>query len=239
MNFFVKKLQPFRLFPIRFAPSQQRFFCSPAKITGNSNQESSSQDSTSISSRPHTFDLNKYYSEHTSLSVRTLFEAGVHLGHKTNLWNPAMKPYLYGAREGVHIIDLESTILQLKNTLRLLTNIAMDDGVILFLSLKPAFESLVEKTATDCGEYYVSKKWISGTLTNRRVTHRTKNAPDCLIVLSVPYCSSAIQEANSLSIPTVGIIDSDCNPGHVSYPVCGNDDSLSAMQLYCNLFSSA
>lgn len=170
-------------------------------------------------------------------SVRQLFEARVHLGHKTGTWDPRMKPYLFGSRAGVHIIDLDKTLLHLRRALNVAGHVALRNGIILFVSERSQFERLVQKAARDSGEYFVTQHWVGGTLTNSQMLLGTLQLPHLIIFLSVPPSKTAIKEAAMSNIPSIGVVDSDCNPNLITYPIPGNDDTPTAMKLYCSLFS--
>lgn len=169
-------------------------------------------------------------------SVRELLKARVHLGHKTGMWNPLMKSYLHGTRAGIHIIDLDKTLKHLHLALNVIGHIAYRKGIILFINERSQFERLVQQTARDSGEYFVTK-WRGGTLTNSYMLLKTLRLPDLIVFLSVPASKTAIMETYMCNIPSIGIVDSDCNPNLITYPVPGNDDSPTAMMLYCRLFS--
>ena len=170
-------------------------------------------------------------------SVRQLFEARVHLGHKSGVWDPRMKPYLFGSRAGLHIIDLDKTLLHLRRALNVAGHVAYRNGIILFVNERSQFERIVQKAARDCGEYFVTQRWTGGTLTNSQMLLGTLRLPDLIIFLSVPPSKTGIKEAAMCNIPSIGVLDSDCNPNLITYPVPGNDDTPTAMELYCCLFS--
>ena len=109
----------------------------------------------------------------------------------------------------------------------------------MFVNERPQFEALVQHTARDCGEYYVTQRWRGGTLTNSYMLLGTLRLPDLIIFTSVPASKTAVKEAAMGCVPSVGVVDSDCDPSLVMYPIPGNDDSLSALRLYCKLFSKA
>ncbi len=99
-------------------------------------------------------------------SIKQLLDAGVHFGHKTMRWNPKMAPYIYGARNNTHIIDLQKTVPLLHNALDVTYNIAANNGRVLFVSTKRQASEIVETTAKRCGQYYVNHRWLGGMLTN-------------------------------------------------------------------------
>ena len=99
-------------------------------------------------------------------TMRQLLEAGVHFGHQTRRWNPKMRPYLFGARNGVHVIDLEQTVPLLHQALVSLRDAAAGGGRILFVGTKRQASKPIAETARRCGQYYVNHRWLGGMLTN-------------------------------------------------------------------------
>lgn len=99
-------------------------------------------------------------------TMRDLLEAGVHYGHRKNFWNPKMAPYIYGTRNGIHIIDLQQTFPMLHSTLSLLKEVASRNGKILFVGTKKQASELVSDYAQRCGQFYVNHRWLGGMLTN-------------------------------------------------------------------------
>lgn len=172
------------------------------------------------------------------VSVNDLFDTRVHLGHKTGVWNPLMLQYIKEVRAGTHVIDLNQTLDHLKLALKVVGSIAQKNGIIMFVNGRSQFDRLVQSTARDCGEYFVSPRWRPGTLTNSSMLLGTLRLPDLLIFLNAPPNKTAITEAAMSNIPSIGIVDTDCNPNLITYPIPGNDDTPSAIQLYCKLFSS-
>ncbi len=102
------------------------------------------------------------------LSVRELFEAGVHFGHQTKRWNPKMRPYLYGARNGIHIIDLDQTARLFQRAFHFAMDSVARGGHIIFVGTKRQAQDIVRDEATRAGQYYVINRWLGGTLTNFR-----------------------------------------------------------------------
>jgi small subunit ribosomal protein S2 len=95
-----------------------------------------------------------------------MLEAGVHFGHKTSRWHPRMEPYIFGSRNGIHIIDLEKTSSVMKNVLEQVKDLVARGGTVLFVGTKRQAASLVKKHAEECGMPYVTKRWLGGTFTN-------------------------------------------------------------------------
>lgn len=100
------------------------------------------------------------------LTLSQLFEAGAHFGHKARYWNPAMAPYIYGARQQMHIIDLDQTLAYYKDAARFVNNVASSRGKILFVGTKPTAQRAIQHAATACDMPYVIHRWLGGMLTN-------------------------------------------------------------------------
>ncbi len=101
-----------------------------------------------------------------SVSLRELLEAGVHFGHQTRRWNPKMKPFIYGQKNGVHIIDIQYTAKALVDAGRFVTNTIARGAPLLFVGTKRAAREIVSEEARRCQMYYVNDRWLGGTLTN-------------------------------------------------------------------------
>ncbi|XP_051267699.1 28S ribosomal protein S2, mitochondrial [Dicentrarchus labrax] len=178
------------------------------------------------------------------VSLKDLFHARVHLGHKKGCRHRLMVPYLYGCRLDQDIIDLDQTMEHLQLALNFTAHVAYRGGIILFVSRRRQFGHLVESTAKDCGEYAHTRYWRGGLLTNSSIQYgKGVRLPDVIVLLStlnnVFQQHLAIRDAAKMNIPTVGVVDSNCNPSLVTYPVPGNDDTPAAMELYCRLFKMA
>ena len=102
------------------------------------------------------------------VQVKDLIEAGVHFGHRASRWNPKMRPYIYGKRNLIHIIDLRETVRGLLRAYRYLAKVASQGSLILFVGTKRQAKEIIEREATRCGMPYVSERWLGGTLTNYR-----------------------------------------------------------------------
>jgi small subunit ribosomal protein S2 len=215
-------------------------------------------------------------------SMRQLLESGVHFGHHTRRWNPKMKPFIFGVRNGVHILDLQQTVPMLDTALRQLRDISSKGGRILFVGTKRQAQDKVKEAAKRCGQYYVNHRWLGGMLTNWKTISNsiarlreledllsgeakglTKKEllmlsrerdklelsiggikemggqPDALFIIDTNKEELAVKEANKLGIPVFAIIDTNCDPWGIDYPVPGNDDALRAIDLYLELVSAA
>ncbi len=102
------------------------------------------------------------------LTVKDLFEAGVHFGHQTKRWNPKMRPYIYGARSGIHIVDLDQTTRMFKRAFDFIVEAVGRGGSVLFVGTKRQAQQIVEEEARRAGMYFVTNRWLGGTLTNFR-----------------------------------------------------------------------
>ncbi len=101
-----------------------------------------------------------------AINLKTLLEAGVHFGHQTRKWNPKMKKYIFGARNKIHILDLQKTIRELRHAYSFVRNSVAEGKTILFVGTKPQAQQIIQQEAERCGAFYVSYKWLPGTLTN-------------------------------------------------------------------------
>ncbi len=100
------------------------------------------------------------------ITMKQLLEAGVHFGHQTTRWNPKMKPYIYGARNGIHIVELQQTLKKCKEAEKYLSDLTQSGKKILFVATKKQAQELIAEEATRCGMFYVNQRWLGGTLTN-------------------------------------------------------------------------
>ena len=216
-------------------------------------------------------------------NMRQLLEAGVHFGHQTHRWNPKMAPYIFGDRNGIHIIDLAQTVPLLHQSLVAVRDTVAAGGRVLFVGTKRQATEVIARTAQQCAQYYMNTRWLGGTLTNwktisnsikrlrelenllaeeastgftkKEILNLTRERdklelaiggikdmgglPDLMIVIDTNKESIAIAEAHKLGIAVIAILDSNCNPDGITYPVPGNDDATRAIELYCSLFSGA
>lgn len=103
-----------------------------------------------------------------AISMKELLEAGVHFGHRTHRWNPKMKRYIYGGRNGIYIIDLHQTLKLFEEARKFIQDVVSQGEVVLFVGTKKQAQEAVESSAKQCGMYYVSSRWLGGMLTNYR-----------------------------------------------------------------------
>lgn len=197
------------------------------------------------------------------LSIQRLLAAGVHLGQSTSLWRPSTQAFVYGEYKGIHIIDLNKTLAYLKRAAKVIEGISERGGIILFLGTREGQKRALEEAAKRTHGFYISTRWIPGTLTNSieisgvwerhevdfsdrptgRVLTPDENSsivkPDLLVVLNPTENRNALKEAMQARIPTIGIIDTDSEPSIVTYPIPGNDDSLRSVNLLLGVLAKS
>ncbi|MDP1640441.1 MAG: 30S ribosomal protein S2 [Hyphomicrobium sp.] len=216
-----------------------------------------------------------------AFNMRQLLEAGVHFGHQSHRWNPKMAPFIYGARNNIHIIDLTQTTPMLHQALVKISDTVANGGRVLYVATKRQASDSIADSAKRSAQYFINHRWFGGTLTNwktisqsiRRLRQlddiladpqgRTKKeiltltrereklnqalggikdmggTPDLLFVIDTNKESIAIQEAKKLGIPIVAIVDTNCDPDGIDFPIPGNDDAGRAITLYCDLIARA
>lgn len=185
-----------------------------------------------------------YFNVHNLFTVKDLFDARVHYGHKVGSLDERMLSYIYGSRLGHVIFDLDKTADYLRAALNIAAHVAYREGVIVFFLRNAQSSHMVEKTARECGEYAHTRFWRGGIFTNStKQFGAVTRLPDLCIFLNtlntVLLQHTAIRDAAKMSIVTVGVVDSNCNPNMIAYPVPGNDDSPASIALYCKLFKEA
>lgn len=231
------KMLPSRL--TRFLSRNTRNFTS-SRITSSTENESKI-----TKAKVDPLKIRDFFGVQQLFTVEDLFRARVHLGHTPTQLTPQMKPFVYGTRFNTSIIDLDETSLLLRQALNFMAHIAYKGGIILFLARQPQLVHMVEKTALESGEYAHCRRWKTTILTAHLIEFGTEvRHPDCMVFLHTKDGSKydyhlAIRDAAKLNIPTVGIVDTDCDPNLISYPIPGNDDSLESQQLYLHLFKQA
>ncbi len=215
--------------------------------------------------------------------MKALLESGVHFGHQTRRWNPRMAQFIFTARNGIHIIDLQKTMQRLKVAYSAMKEVAAEGGRILFVGTKKQAQAAVVEYAQKCGMFYVSERWLGGLLTNyhtvsksiqrlkelekmeesdkwdaetkkeildlkRELAKKKKvldgikdmaKLPDALFVIDPKREDIAIQEARKLRIPIFAVVDTNCNPDEIDFPIPGNDDAIRAIALFLDVMSRA
>src|ERR1700739_1866839 len=105
--------------------------------------------------------------------MKELLEAGVHFGHQTKRWNPKMKEYIFGERNGIYIIDLQKTLKLFKDAMRYVGEMAAQGKTVLFVGTKRQAQEAIAEEATRCGQFYVNQRWLGGLLTNITTVQRS------------------------------------------------------------------
>lgn len=170
-----------------------------------------------------------------------------HMGHNTSLWNPANQRYIFGVRQGIHIISLEVTAAHLRRAAKIVEGVAYHGGLILFIGTRPGQSLAVVRAAELAKGCHLFERWTPGTITNgdqilsgrlQVVDHNDQplsgyehqmldyNAlkPDLVVCLNPLENYIALHECGLNNIPTIGIIDTDADPTWVTYPIPANDD---------------
>ena len=210
-----------------------------------------------------------------SIGIKELLDAGVHFGHQTKRWNPKMKPFIFDARNGIHIIDLSKSLAQLEAACDFLHSVVSKGGNVLFVGTKKQAQEAVKESAKACGQLYVTERWLGGTLTNFNTIKRSiarlkqiekwdtdgsmnnygkqeqsmyrreaarlfKNLdgirtmekyPAAMFIVDIKREHNAVAEGRRLKIPIVALVDTNCDPQLVDYPVAGNDDAIRSVRL--------
>jgi small subunit ribosomal protein S2 len=196
-------------------------------------------------------------------SMRQLLEAGVHFGHQTHRWNPKMAPYIYGARNNIHVIDLSQTVPLLHQALKQVSDTVAKGGRVLFVGTKRQASDIIADAAQRSAQYYVNSRWLGGMLTNWKTISnsisRLRKLDEVLAgeggqgftkkeLLNLQREREKLDKAlggikDMGSTPdlmfVVDVIDSNCDPDKIDFPIPGNDDAARAIQLYCDLIAKA
>lgn len=215
--------------------------------------------------------------------MRQLLEAGVHFGHQTRRWDPKMRPYIFGERNGIHIIDLRQTLAAADQAYNFVRDLAADGGVVLFVGAKKQAQAAIQDAADSAGMPYVNHRWLGGMLTNfqtinKRIRYMLEleqmeatqemealpkkerlrlrremgklqtvlggvrdmsRTPDAVFIIDVKNEHIAVAEASRLGIPTIAIVDSNCDPDDIDMVIPGNDDAIRAAQLLAGTIADA
>jgi len=208
-------------------------------------------------------------------TLQELLEAGVHFGHKAKRWNTKMKRFLYGERNGVHIIDLQQTLTRFDEACRFITRTVAGGQSVLFVGTKRQAQQTIKEEAERGGMFYVVERWLGGMLTNFQTIRKSidrlnaleraktdgtharlfkkevarmekerlrldrylsgvrnlTGLPGAIYVVDTKKEYIAVAEATRLGIPVISLIDSNCDPGPITYPIPSNDDAIRAIKL--------
>jgi small subunit ribosomal protein S2 len=217
------------------------------------------------------------------VTMRQLLEAGVHFGHQTRRWNPKMRRFIYGERNGIYVIDLRQTVGLIEQAYTYTRDLVARGGTVLFVGTKKQAAETVQYQAERVGMPYVTERWMGGMLTNfntmkmRIARLRELEAmessgtfellpkkevlqlqrereklqlnlggirdmaklPDAMWVVDTVIEEIAVKEANRLNIPVIGILDTNCDPDVVQFPIPGNDDAIRSSTLLTRVIADA
>ena len=218
-----------------------------------------------------------------SVSMKELLEAGVHFGHQTKRWNPKMKEFIFGKRNGIYIINLQKTLRQFKEAIGFVTRLGAEGKQMLFVGTKRQAQDAIAEESARCGMHYVNQRWLGGILTNfktikRRIDRlrkleemtasgeavgytkkefaqllrektklqrvlsglkRLDRLPEALFVVDPKKEQIAVSEARKIGIPVIAIVDTNCDPEEIEYPIPGNDDAIRAIRLFTSRVADA
>jgi small subunit ribosomal protein S2 len=213
------------------------------------------------------------------VTMRQLLEAGVHFGHQTRRWNPKMKRFIFGERNGIYIIDLNQTLQRVDVAYSFVRDLVANGGSVLFIGTKKQSQDPIARSAQLCGMPYVNERWLGGMLTNfstialrvkkmqeyermrsagdfeampkkealiltRELEKLERNLggirdmnrlPEAVFIIDIKKEHIAVSEANKMGIPIVAVVDTNCDPDLVTYPIPGNDDAIRSGTLMCRV----
>ena len=217
------------------------------------------------------------------VAMKQLLEAGVHFGHQTRRWDPKMAEYIYQARNGIHIIDLQKTSKKIDEAYAFIKERVEEGETVLFVGTKKQAQECMKEAAISCGMFYVDQRWLGGMLTNfetikKRVERLKKletmqedgtfevlpkkeviglrkemeklernlggikemeSLPGVIFIVDPKKERTAILEAKKLRIPVVGLVDTNCSPEDIDFPIPGNDDAIRSVKLKATVMANA
>jgi len=215
--------------------------------------------------------------------MKNLLESGVHFGHQTKRWDPRMKKYIFAERNGIHIIDLQKTIVAIKDAYEAVRKTVLAGKSVLFVGTKKQAQQTVEREGKRCGMFFVNNRWLGGMLTNfstikksllrlkklekmeidgtfenltkkeiaRLMKERTqleknlggikemKELPGIVFIIDTRKELIAVTEARKVNVPIVAVVDTNCNPEGITFPIPGNDDAIRAINLFAQIIANA
>jgi small subunit ribosomal protein S2 len=216
-------------------------------------------------------------------TIRQLLESGAHFGHQTNRWNPKMKRYIFGSRNGIYIIDLQQTLSRFREAYEFIRRTTARGDKVLFVGTKKQAQEIVASEAIRSQQFYVNQRWLGGMLTNfttikksldrlREYEHMQdaglwenlpkkevlqlqkkidkldkllggiksmETLPGAVFIIDCKKEKIAISEAKKLGIPTVAIVDTNCDPDDIDYVIPGNDDAIRTIRLVTSRLADA
>ncbi len=216
-------------------------------------------------------------------TMKELLEAGVHFGHQMKRWNPKMKKFIFGERNGIYIIDLQKTTKMLDDAYSFVKDVAAGGEPVLFVGTKKQAQDVIFEEAQRVGAFYINQRWLGGVLTNFKTIRLSieklkkiermkedgtysllpkkevakleverlrieKNlngvkemdaVPGAIFIVDPKKEKIAVAEAKRLLIPVVAIVDTNCDPDEIEYPIPGNDDAIRAIKLITSKIADA
>lgn len=217
------------------------------------------------------------------VAIKELLEAGVHFGHQTNRWNPKMKKFLFGERNGIYIIDLQQTLTRLEQAYAFVRDTVAAGETVLFVGTKRQAADILEEESKRANMFFVNQRWLGGMLTNFKTIRLSiekmkkmettllnpsehglkkkeimlmqkdvvklqkylsgirnmRGLPGAVFILDTRIEKIAVEEASRLDIPVIAILDSNCDPEHITYPIPGNDDAIRSIKLITSKIADA
>lgn len=211
----------------------------------------------------------------TDVTLKEMLEAGVHFGHQTKRWNPKMKRFIYGERNGIYILDLQQTVRRFRSAREFVKSVVRNRGSVLFVGTKRQAQPIIQQEAERCGMFFVTERWLGGMLTNLQTVRKSverlqkietmmesdqisrlpkkeiaqlekehgklvailngirgmTHLPAAIFVVDPKKEHIAIHEANRLGIPVIAMVDTNCDPDVVQFPVPSNDDAIRSIRL--------
>lgn len=208
-------------------------------------------------------------------NLRQLLESGAHFGHQTNRWNPKMKKYIFGSRNGIYIIDLQQTLQRFREAYQFVRNTTARGDRVLFVGTKKQAQDIVSQEAERSQQFYVNQRWLGGALTNFATIKQSLNRlkeydhmeasgawdvlpkkevlklqkkreklekllggikemdslPGAVFIIDCKKERIAISEAKKLGIPTIALVDTNCDPDDIDHVIPCNDDAIRALRL--------
>jgi small subunit ribosomal protein S2 len=221
--------------------------------------------------------------EMPEISMRDMLEAGAHFGHQTRRWNPKMKPYIYGAKNGIHVINLQKSYPLYRKAVEFVKQVVSRGDQVLFVGTKQQAQDVVKEEARRAGMPFVTHRWLGGMLTNATTIRRSiqsideldarlaegsverlpkkevlqlerrrekllqnlegirdmKGLPRAIFIIDPMRERIAVAEAGTLRIPTVGMVDTNCDPDSIDYPIPANDDAIKSIRLFTAAIADA
>jgi small subunit ribosomal protein S2 len=216
------------------------------------------------------------------ITLEDLLKNGSHFGHNKKRWNPKMDKFIYGEKNGTHIIDLRKSLPLLESSIKFAHESAKQNKKFLFISTKKQHSELVKNIADETNNFYVNFRWLGGMLTNWNTVKKSistlkeyesilsseeslftkkelgdiekkkirldktlggimemTNIPDVVFIIDTNKEHIAVLEAKKLNIPVIAIIDTNCDPDPIDYPIPANDDGVKSVQFILDNFSKA